>query len=111
MEWKVDLEDEKEDSEKDDISDDQPKSILIPEANTNVIRDQGENPEDSQKENLMSLKRNIDKTYKGRFAMIYFNDSFLSCVSNDSIQSVAEHMVKFKGRSSMRQYANKKAIK
>ena len=51
MEWKVDLEDEKEDSEKDDISDDQPKSILIPEANTNVIRDQGENPEDSQKEN------------------------------------------------------------
>lgn len=51
MEWKVDLEDEKEDSEKDDISNDQPKSILIPEANTNVIRDQGENPEDSQKEN------------------------------------------------------------
>ena len=43
--------------------------------------------------------------------MIYFNDSFLSCVFNDSIQSVAEHMVKFKGRSSMRQYANKKAIK
>ena len=55
--------------------------------------------------------KNIDKTYKGRFAMIYFNDSFLSCVFNDSIQSVAEHIVKFKGRSSMRQYANKKAIK
>ena len=55
--------------------------------------------------------KNIGKAYKGRSAMIYFNDSFLACVSSDSIQSVAERMVKFKGRSSMRQYANKKAIK
>ena len=41
---------EKEDSEKDDVSNYQPKSILIPEANTHVIEDRGENPEDSEEE-------------------------------------------------------------
>ena len=39
---------EKEDSEKDDVSNDQPKNILIPEANIHFTEDQGENPEDSK---------------------------------------------------------------
>ena len=32
---------QKEDSEKDDVSNDQPKSILIPEANIHIIEDRG----------------------------------------------------------------------
>ena len=35
---------------------------------------------------------------------------FSACVSNDFTQSVDEHMVKFKGRSSMRQYVKNKPI-
>ena len=41
---------EKEDSEKGDVSDYQPKNILIPEANIHVIKDRGKNPEDSEEE-------------------------------------------------------------
>ena len=41
---------EKEGFEKDDVSDDQPKHILIPEANVQVIEDRVENPEDSEEE-------------------------------------------------------------
>ena len=41
---------EKENFEKDDVSDDQTKNILIPEANIHVIEDQVENPEDSEEE-------------------------------------------------------------
>ena len=41
---------EKMDSEKDDVSDDQLKSIVMPEANIHVIEDRGENPEDSEEE-------------------------------------------------------------
>ena len=40
----------------------------------------------------------------------HFNDSFSACVFNDSTQSVDEHMVKFKRRSSMRQYLKNKPI-
>ena len=47
----------------------------------------------------------IDKVYKVRSVISHFNDSFSACVSNDSTQSFDEHIVKFKGRSSMRQYA------
>ena len=32
------------------------------------------------------------------------NNSFSNAVSNDELQSVDKHMVKFKGRSSMKQY-------
>lgn len=39
---------EKENSGKADVSDDQPKNILISEANIHVIEDRGENPEDSE---------------------------------------------------------------
>ena len=41
---------EKEDSEKDDFSDDQSKNILIPEAKIHVIEDREGNPEDSKEE-------------------------------------------------------------
>ena len=34
----------------------------------------------------------------------HFNKSFSNAVSNDELQSVDKHMVKFKGRSSMKQY-------
>ena len=53
----------------------------------------------------------IDKAYKVRSIIKHLNDSFSSCVSNDSTQSVDEHMVKFRGRSSMRQYLKNKPIK
>ena len=52
-----------------------------------------------------------DKGYKGRPLITHFNGSFPSCVSNDIIQSVDEHMVKFKGRSGMKQYVKNKPIK
>ena len=52
-----------------------------------------------------------DKAYNFRSVISHFNDSFLVCVSNDSTQSVDDHMVKIKGRSSMRQYVKNKPIK
>ena len=52
---------EKEDSEKDDVSDDQPKNILIPELNIHIIQDRWENPEDSeekrQEDRVLSVKQ------------------------------------------------------
>ena len=41
---------EKEDSEKDDVSDYRPKIILIPEANIHVIEDRGGDPDDSEED-------------------------------------------------------------
>ena len=41
---------EKVESEKGDVFDYQPKKILIPEANIHVIKDRGENAEDSEEE-------------------------------------------------------------
>ena len=43
--------------------------------------------------------------------MSYFNDSFSDYDSNDSSESVDEHIVKFKGRSNIRQYVTNKPIK
>ena len=40
---------EKVDSEKDNVSDDQPNNILSPESNIIVIEGRGENPKDSKK--------------------------------------------------------------
>ena len=45
-------------------------------------------------------------TKDSKFA--HFNSSFSNAVSNDELQSVDEHMVKFKGRSSMKQNVKKK---
>ena len=52
-----------------------------------------------------------DKGYKVRSLINHFNDSFERSVSNDQRQSIDEHMVKFKGRSSMKQYIKMKPIK
>ena len=44
-----------------------------------------------------------DKGYKVRSLINHFNQSFSECVSDDCTQSIDEHMVKFTGRSSMKQ--------
>ena len=44
----------------------------------------------------------IDKAYRARSVISHFNYSFLACVYNNSTQSVNEHVVKFKGGSTMR---------
>ena len=48
--WILFLSLEKEDSEKDDVSEDHPKKILIPEANTHVFENWEKIPKKSQKE-------------------------------------------------------------
>ena len=53
-----------------------------------------------------------DKSFnKVRSLITHFSDIFLDYASIDSTQSVDEHMIKFQGRSSMRQYVKKKPIK
>ena len=52
-----------------------------------------------------------DKGYKVRSLINHFNQSFSECVSGDCTQSIDEHMVKFTGRSCMKQYVKNKTIK
>ena len=52
-----------------------------------------------------------DKGYKVRSLINHFSQSFSECVSDDCTQSIDEHMVKFTGRSSMKQYVKNKPIK
>ena len=52
-----------------------------------------------------------DKGYKVRSLIKHFNQSFSEYVSDDCTQSIDEHMVKFTGRSSMKQYVKNKLIK
>ena len=52
-----------------------------------------------------------DKGYKVRSLINHFNQSFPDCVSDDCTQSIDEHMVKFTGRSSMKQYFKNKPVK
>ena len=52
-----------------------------------------------------------DKGYKVRSLINHFNQSFSECVSDDCTQSIDEHMAKFTGRSSMKQYVQNKPIK
>ena len=51
------------------------------------------------------------KDDKVRYLINHFNQSFSNSVSNDESQSIFKHMVKFKGRSSMKQYVKSKPIK
>ena len=44
-----------------------------------------------------------EKVFMIRPVIDHFNNSFSNAVSNDELQSFDEHMVKFKGRSSMKQ--------
>ena len=52
-----------------------------------------------------------DKVCKIRSLINHFNQSFSNSVSSDDYQSIDEYMVKFKGRSSMKQYVKKKTVK
>ena len=52
-----------------------------------------------------------DKGYKIISLINHFNQRFSNFVSNDDSQSIHKHMVKFKGRSSMRKYVKNKPIK
>ena len=53
----------------------------------------------------------VDKDNKVRPLINHFNEAFQSAMSNSSIQSIDESMIKFKGRSSMKQYIKSKPIK
>ena len=52
-----------------------------------------------------------DKSDKVRSFINLFNQSFSNSVSNDDYQSIHEHMLKFKGQSSMKQYVKNEPIK
>ena len=52
-----------------------------------------------------------DKLYKIRPVIEYRNKIFAERLSNNPFQSIDEHMFKFKGRSSMKQYIKNKLIK
>ena len=52
-----------------------------------------------------------DKGYKIRPIINQLNKSFQESYSNEPKKTIQEHMTKFKGRSSMRQYLKMKAIK
>lgn len=52
-----------------------------------------------------------DKTYKIKPIIDHLNNQFSKSLSNSPTQSVDEHMCKFKGRSSMKQYIKNKPIK
>ena len=52
-----------------------------------------------------------DKLYKIRPVIEHLNKVFAESLSNSPFQSVDEHMCKFKGRSSMKQYLKNKPIK
>ena len=52
-----------------------------------------------------------DKTFKMRPVIDHLNSKFSEVLSNYSEQSIDEHMVKFKGRSGMKQYIKSKPMK
>ena len=53
----------------------------------------------------------VGKTFKMRPVIDHLNLKFSEVLSNDSEQSIDEHMVKFKDRSGMKQYIKSKPIK
>ena len=52
-----------------------------------------------------------DKGNKFRRLVDHFNEAFQNAVANSPNQSIDEHMIKFKGRSSMKQYIKSKPVK
>ena len=52
-----------------------------------------------------------DKDFKMRPVIDHLNSKFFEVLSNDSEKSIDEHMMKFKGRSGMKQYIKWKPIK
>ena len=54
----------------------------------------------------------LDRDFKQVRSLInHFNKSFSNSVLNDDSQSINEHIAKFKGRLSMKQYVKNKTIK
>ena len=58
-----------------------------------------------------SRQNQINKGYKMRPIIDDLNKSFQESYSNEPKQSIDEHMIKFRGRSSMRQYWKTKPFK
>ena len=52
-----------------------------------------------------------DKAFKMRPVIDHLNSKFFEVLSNDSEQSIDEHMMRFKGRFGMKQYIKSKPIK
>ena len=52
-----------------------------------------------------------DKAFKMRPVIDHLNSKFSEVLSNNSQQSIDEHIVKFKGRSGMKQYIKSKPVK
>ena len=52
-----------------------------------------------------------DKVFKMGPVIEHLNSKLLEVLSNDSDQSIDKYMVKFKGRSEMKQYIKSKSIK
>ena len=73
--WILFLSLEKEDSEKDDVSEDHPKKILIPEANTHVFENRGKIPKKSQQESQEDRGDvpEANKTPKGHQVEVPYN--------------------------------------
>ena len=55
--------------------------------------------------------RKDDKAFKMRPVIDHLNSKFSEVLSNEGGQSIDEHMVKFKGRSGMKQCIKSKRIK
>ena len=52
-----------------------------------------------------------DKSYTMRIAINHLNKAFQDAMSDGERQSIHEHMTKFKGRNSWKQYMKNKPIK
>ncbi|GFY55831.1 piggyBac transposable element-derived protein 4 [Trichonephila inaurata madagascariensis] len=63
--------------------------------------------------NLMPKKseKNFDKLYKGRPLLDHLSEMFLKVFKPGQKQAIDESIIKFKGRSSLKQYMPKKPIK
>lgn len=56
-------------------------------------------------------EQNYDKLYKVRPYFDHLSKTFLQCMNPNEFQSIDESMIKFKGRSTMKQYMPMKPIK
>lgn len=56
-------------------------------------------------------EQNYDKLYKVRPYLDHLSKTFLQCMNPNEFQSIDESMIKFKGRSTMKQYMPMKPIK
>ena len=52
-----------------------------------------------------------EKTYKMRIVVNHLNNAFQDAISDTGSQSIDEHITKFKGQMSCKQYTKNKSIK